>query len=79
MQFEWIYSQNIDEMETGENLDFKTLIVFNSKVIPKIYSRIRYTFLNMIFTIDMFLRPKKRKELEDFCNDINKAFEEKTK
>ena len=79
LQFEWIYSQNIDEMETGENLDFKTLIVFNSKVIPKIYSRIRYTFLNMIFTIDMFLRPKKRKELEDFCNDINKAFEEKTK
>lgn len=77
LQFEWIYSQNIDEMETGENLDFKTLIVFNSKVIPKIYSRIRYTFLNMIFTIDMFLRPKKRKELEDFCNDINKALREK--
>mgnify|MGYP003115455033 CR=1 FL=1 len=47
------------------------------KVIVKIYLMVRYTFLNMIFTIDMFLRPKKRKELEDFCNDMNKTLRKK--
>ena len=72
MQFEWIYSKNIDKSQLDEVLRYKTLIAFNIKTLK--LHKAKDLFLNALFKIKMFLFPKKRTEVEEFQKRLKEVY-----